>query len=189
MLANELADALRGREVIRASIDGFHRPRDERNRLGSDSPEGYYRDSFDLDALRRELLEPLGPSGSRLYRAAVFDFRTDAPVEAPGRRARDDAVLVFDGVVLLRAEIRDDWDLSIFVRVAPEESLGRALRRDLKLFGSTEEIERRYRTRYLPGQQLYLADADPTARADFVLDNDCPEQPRLSQPCPRDSPC
>jgi uridine kinase len=41
-LADELADALlgRGREVVRASIDDFLRPRDERHRRGPDSPEG-----------------------------------------------------------------------------------------------------------------------------------------------------
>ena len=187
MLADELAHALRGREVFRAGIDGFHRPRAERYRLGPDSPEGYYRDSFDLDALHRELLEPLGPGGSRLYRTAVFDFRTDSPVEAATRPAGDDAVLVFDGVFLLRPELRGCWDLSIFVRVEPEVSVRRALERDLELFGSAEEVERRYRTRYLPGQQLYLADAHPTDHADFVVDNDCPEQPRLSEPYRRDS--
>jgi uridine kinase len=48
VLADELGEALvaRGRAVIRASVDGFHRPR-ERYRRGPDSPEGYYEDSFD----------------------------------------------------------------------------------------------------------------------------------------------
>lgn len=46
-LADELGIALNdaGREVIRASVDGFHRPRVERYRRGPDSPEGYYEDS------------------------------------------------------------------------------------------------------------------------------------------------
>src|ERR671937_1286035 len=41
-LADELAPVLRrrGREVVRASIDGFHRPRAERYRRGELSPEG-----------------------------------------------------------------------------------------------------------------------------------------------------
>ncbi|MGH3012932.1 MAG: hypothetical protein ACRDMY_14000 [Gaiellaceae bacterium] len=69
-LADELRPLLerRGRPVLRATIDGFHRPCSERHRRGPTSPEGYYRDSFDYEALRRELLEPLGPGGSRLYR-------------------------------------------------------------------------------------------------------------------------
>jgi uridine kinase len=174
--------------VIRASNDGFHRPRSERYRLGPDSPEGYYRDSFDVEALRRELLDPLGPGGSRVHRTAVFDFRTDSPVEAPRRRAAEDAVLLFDGVFLLRPELHDCWELRIFVRVRPEESLRRALVRDRELLGSADDVERRYRTRYLPGQRLYLAEARPLDHADIVVDNDDPLQPRLSEPRPGDSP-
>ena len=45
-MAEEVGEALRrrGRTVIRASIDGFHRPRAERYRQGEDSPKGYYED-------------------------------------------------------------------------------------------------------------------------------------------------
>jgi uridine kinase len=48
-LADALAPVLAslGRPVVRASIDSFHRPRAERYERGRDSPEGYYRDSFD----------------------------------------------------------------------------------------------------------------------------------------------
>ena len=97
-LADELAAALRGRQrvVIRASIDGFHRPHAQRYRLGQDSPQGYYNDSFDYQALRRELLDPLGPNGSRRYRVAVFDYRSDnARIDAQAV-APDDAILLFD---------------------------------------------------------------------------------------------
>jgi uridine kinase len=54
----------RGRPVVRATIDGFHWPRAERYRRGPTSPEGYYRDSFDYDALRRELLLAVGPAAA-----------------------------------------------------------------------------------------------------------------------------
>jgi uridine kinase len=69
-LANELVEPLRrrGLPVIRASIDGFHQPRHVRYRLGRGSPEGYFRDSFDYDALTSGLLRPLGPGGSLRYR-------------------------------------------------------------------------------------------------------------------------
>ncbi len=128
-LADELAAELRlqGRQVIRASIDGFHRPRAERYRNGENSPDGYYNDSFDYKTLRRVLLEPLGVGGSREYRRAVFDFRTDAPLaEEPGL-SPDDAVLLFDGIFLLRPELLDCWDLRIFVSVDFKEALRRAL--------------------------------------------------------------
>ena len=64
-LAEKLAAELRarGRGVIRASADAFQRPRAERYRRGELSPDGYRGDAFDREALRRELLEPLGPEG------------------------------------------------------------------------------------------------------------------------------
>src|SRR5688572_32570063 len=82
-LADELVEPLRraGREVIRASIDGFHYPREVRYARGPDSPEGYFLDSFDYDAVRRELLDSLGPTGDRKFRTAVFDYRTDRTVD------------------------------------------------------------------------------------------------------------
>lgn len=48
ILADELVKPLEelGRPVIRASIDGFHRPRAERYARGKNSPEGYYFDSL-----------------------------------------------------------------------------------------------------------------------------------------------
>ena len=81
-LADQLAPVIeqRGRPVIRASIDGFHRPRSERYRRGPDSPEGYYEDSFDCASLQSALLHPLGPNGSRLYRHAIFDVGDDIPI-------------------------------------------------------------------------------------------------------------
>lgn len=184
-LADDLAGlvAARGFPVVRASIDDFHRPRLERYRLGRESPEGYYRDSFDLAALRRVLLDPLGPGGDRRYRVAVFDESSDLPVEAPEHHADPDAVLLFDGVFLLRPELEDCWDLVVFVECAPETALARAVERDLpRTGGSPEAVIGRYRSRYLPGQDLYLAECRPRERADFLVINDDPDHPVVAGP-------
>src|SRR5262249_9234617 len=145
-LADELAEVLmqHGRAVIRASIDGFHRPRAERHRQGEDSPEGYYAHSFDYDALRSALLEPLGPHGSRIYRRAIFDYRTDAPSMTEEKLAPVDAILLFDGVFLLRPEMHDQWDYRVFVDVPFAITTERAILRDNVLFGSAEATRARY---------------------------------------------
>ena len=179
-LADELAVLLRseGREVIRASIDGFHRPRVQRYRRGQYSAEGCYHDTFDYDTLRQALLEPLGPRGDRRFRRAVFDHRADTALCQEAETAPAHAVLLFDGVFLLRPQLVDQWEMRIFVSVAFEEALKRARSRDQALFGSAAEVERRYRERYIPAQQLYLAAARPTQHADIIVYNNEPQHPR-----------
>lgn len=155
-LADELALLLdrSGREVIRASIDGFHRPRADRLSRGAESPEGYFYDSFDYAALEAGLLVPLGPGGSREFRRDVFDFKADRPSEESAEVAPADAILLFDGVFLLRQELIDFWDLSVFVAVPFDEIMRRAAMRDAALFGGAAATRRRYEVRYIPGQQI-----------------------------------
>ncbi|MCK4512020.1 uridine kinase [bacterium] len=181
VLADELAGSLAGlgRTVIRASIDGFHRPRHQRYERGNTSPEGYLDDSFDYDAVRSRLLIPLGPGGSLRYRTAVFDFRTESAVDSQTRTADPDAVLLFDGVFILREELRGSWDFSIFVDAGFEVTLARALERDLSLFGSERAVRERYESRYIPGERLYLERCRPREYADAVVFNDEPANPGL----------
>ncbi|MGD0273567.1 MAG: uridine kinase [Gaiellaceae bacterium] len=180
MLADELAELLAGeRPIIRAGIDGFHNPREYRLRRGPDSPEGYFLDSFDYDALRALLLEPLGPRGSRRYRCACFDYRIDEKVEAPEEEASPDSILLFDGVFLLRPELRPLWDFSIFVHADFDEIVRRAEARDRELMGGVEAVRERYRSRYIPGQELYLSRCAPQEVADVVVDNTNVLEPKL----------
>jgi len=180
-LADELVAPLKraGRSVIRASIDGFHNPAAARYQRGRSSPEGYFRDSFNHSQLIETLLTPLGPGGDRRYRLAIFDVRLDQPVEAPVEKASADAVLLFDGVFLLRPELRRYWDFSIFVRADFEVTVARAEARDHHLSGSTEQVRQRYAERYVPGQRLYSAEAQPAHHASVVVENNDAAHPRL----------
>jgi uridine kinase len=172
-LADDVVEPLGrcGRAVLRASIDGFHNPRRVRHQRGSESAEGYYLDSFNYTALIRELLAPLGPGGSLRYRRAVFDYRTDTPLERAVQTASADAVLLFDGVFLLRPELSQFWDFTLFVDVDFGVVLARARIRDVHLFGDADAVEHRYRKRYIPAQRRYLAECNPRTRADVVIEN------------------
>jgi uridine kinase len=180
-LADELATSIEamGRPILRASIDGFHHPAAKRRRRGPLSPIGYFEDSFNYTALLDGLLRPLGPGGSREVKRAVFDFRTDTDVDARAQLAAPDAILLFDGVFLLRRELREYFDFSIFVRADFSVTIARAEQRDVMLFGSVDEVRKRYRERYVPGQQLYLTTCEPEQWASVVIDNNNPLQPRL----------
>jgi uridine kinase len=180
-LANEIAAALKTspRQVIRASIDGFHNPKHIRRR--DDSAEGYFRSSFNYQALGDHLLTPLGPNGSRLFRRAAFDFRADAAVVSERELAAPDAVLLFDGVFLLRTELRTHWDLSIFIEADFETTVARAEVRDRELFGDAIAVRQRYESRYVPGQRLYLEQEQPRHFADIVVFNNDFSNPRLER--------
>jgi uridine kinase len=180
-LANQIAAELTqwGATVLRASIDGFHNPKEIRYRHGNLSPEGYYYDSFNYELLKESLLEPLGAGGNRRCRLKAFDFKTDSEIRADELLAADESILVFEGVFLFRPEIRHYWDVKIFVDTSFETSLKRALERDLYLFGNQEEIQKRYREKYIPGQKLYLENEHPQSLADVVIDNNDFAQPKI----------
>ncbi|RAO35782.1 Uridine kinase [Micromonospora saelicesensis] len=177
-LADELAVVLReqGRDVIRATIDDFLFPRAQRYPRGEYSAEGCYYDTHNYEALNRVLLDPLGPGGDRRFQPAVYDRTADAVLSPPVTAAPADAVLVFDGVFLLRPELIDGWDLRIFVSTAPEKTVERAVIRERRV-STRVDIERRWRERYIPSQQLYFATARPTQYADIVVHNDEPQRP------------
>jgi len=177
-LADELAFVLgaQGRDVIRVTIEGFLFPRAQRYRRGEYSPEGCYFDNHDYDALNRVLLDPLGPGGDRRFQHAVYDRTTDTMLPRSVVTAPEDAVLIFDGVFLMRPELTDRWDLRIFVSAAFEKTVERALIREQGTL-SAADIERRWRERYIPSQRFYFAAVRPTDHADVVVHNDQLQQP------------
>ncbi|MCA2216029.1 uridylate kinase [Wangella sp. NEAU-J3] len=177
-LADELAAVLRtrGREVIRATIDDFLVPRAQRYPRGEYSAEGCYLDAHDHDALNRVLLDPLGPGGDRRHRTAVYDHATDTATSPPVTTAAADAVLVFDGVFLMRPELIGRWDLRVLVSAAPEKTVDRAVIRESRV-SARAAVERRWRERYLPAQRFYFATVRPAEHVDIIVHNDEPGMP------------
>lgn len=167
--ADELADVLQARDVqvIRASADDFHHSKAVRHRRGRDSPEGFFYDSFDLDQLRRRLLDPLGPDGDRRFVRRIHDVTTDEQIDADVEVAHDGQVLVLDGLFLHRAELRDVWDLSVYLDVPFEVSVARMADRD----GSSPDPDHPSNRRYVEGQRLYLATCRPHLQATMLVDN------------------
>ncbi len=166
-----------GSAVFHASIDDFHRPRDERYVLGRTSPEGFYRDSFDYPTFRRALIEPFR-EGARMpdtgFQLAAFDVERDAPVESRWATAPEDAVLVVDGIFLNRPELRGIWHWSVWLDVPADVTFARMAERDGTDPDFLAESNRRYRL----GMDLYLRDQDPRAAASAIVDNTDPSAPR-----------
>ena len=173
-LADELAQTLatQARQVIRASIDDFHNPPDVRYRLGRDSPEGYYLDCFDYPSFLSLLLGPLGPGGSRRYRAGAFGQPDGSEVTFEEQHAAEDAIVIVDGVFLFRPELNGCWDYHVWIEVDQRLAMERGIARDAGWMGSPAEARRRYEQRYVPGEWLYLNAVRPWEVANVVVANE-----------------
>ena len=77
MFADALAQRLEadGVAVVRTGIDSFHNPRAVRYSRGKDSPEGFFRDSYNLEALR----EAAALSGAGRHAVSDRDVRPPRP--------------------------------------------------------------------------------------------------------------
>lgn len=170
VLAHELGALVRPhREVHRASVDGFHRVRAERYANGR-TPESFYRDSYDHDAVRTRLVEPF--RAGRPWVRAVHDVEAESPLDlAPEPAAGPGAVLLVDGIFLHRPELADLWDAGVWVHVPFEVSVPRGNARFGELSTEGADPASAGNARYVGGQRLYLAEVDPAARATWVLDN------------------
>jgi uridine kinase len=177
IFADELAASLarKSRDAIRISVDDFHHRREIRYRRGRDSPEGFWLDSFDYARLASDVLEPLGPGGSRRYRCAAHDLDTDAEVRAPRRTAAPGAVLVLDGLFLHRGGLAGRWNLSIWLDVPFDITASRLAARD----GTSPNPASATLARYVEAQRYYIATCDPMSRASLVIDNSNVDAPRL----------
>jgi uridine kinase len=168
--ADELARVLEAmdRRVIRASVDGFHNSASIRYRRGRTSPEGFFADSYNYEQLRAALLDPLGPRGTKRYRTAVFDHRSDSPVSMPEKVADSGAILVFDGIFLHRPELRRYWDFSIFLDVGFDVSIPRGAQRG----EGSADVDAPENRRYVEGQKIYLRDCEPRKFATVTVNNE-----------------
>jgi hypothetical protein len=95
--------------------------------------------------------------------------------------AAPDAVLIADGAFLQRPELDEYWDLRIYVDVSFETVLRRGAERDAAWMDSPQAAAHRYRTRYIPGEQLYITQIAPAARAQLVINNEDPAHPVLTR--------
>ncbi|MEM8922380.1 MAG: uridine kinase [Actinomycetota bacterium] len=163
--------------VVRATIDGFHRPRADRWARGRSSPVGFYLDSHDLDAVRRLLLDPFRSGPGATYRTAIFDEPSDRPVDAPPRLVAGGALLLFDGIFLCRPELRPYWDVVVFLDGRERVQLDRlGLVMADAPDGGRELVDHVLRwverlDRYASGMRHYLELDRPLAHADLVIDN------------------
>jgi len=170
VLADELGSFVHG--SVRASLDDFHNPRAYRHALGRTGATVWAR-SFDLDAVRRDLLYPWRRGADATYRRRWHDLATDTQVAEPQDAVPDDGLLLVDGLFLQRPELADAWDLVIYVHADEAVRVARMAARD----GVPDDPDHPDQRRYLDAQRVYRQRCRPLERADVVVDNTDPDRP------------
>ena len=178
VLADQLAEVIGAvdgsRDVLRVSIDGFHRPKAERIARGR-GPETFYEDSYDYTAFRRAVVDPF--RRGEPVTPAVNDVDADRLVHPDPVAVAADTVLLVDGIFLQRPELADVWDATVWLDVPFAVSVPRGNARFGDGHDSDPDAEAN--RRYVGGQRLYVAAADPRAKATWVLDNTDLDRPVL----------
>ena len=157
----------RGRPVHVVHMDDFLNPRTVRYRLGKNSPEGFFADTYNLAAFTNYVLDPLQPRANHIITMRAYDHRADATVDEPPVEVPPQAVVVVEGMFLHRDELCARWDMSIFLDVPFSVTVPRMVERD----GAPPDPEHPSWIRYLQGQRLYLSACEPGERATHVIDN------------------
>jgi uridine kinase len=179
---HELAAALRGlgRSTLRASFDDFKHPWRHAHEHGYDrvTGEGYYRNAYDFGSARDLLLKPAGPNGHGEVVLCGHDPLTGEDHRATTVSAPSDAILIVDSVFAFRPEYNDCWEYRIWLEVDPDVALHRGVSRDTAAEG-LEDATRVHRDRYGVAERIYVAEVNPRALADIVIDNTDLKRPRI----------
>lgn len=163
-----------GHDTFRATMDDFHRSRADRYRNGRESPESFYRDSFDYRTFQRVLVDPFRMAGSTGFQTAAWDVRRDAPTLTRWTTGQPDGMLIVDGVFLNRPELRGIWNYSILLEVPWDLAYERLAERDRR----DPDPDSLANARYREGQELYFAEANPRLYASALVDNTDPANPK-----------
>lgn len=169
-----------GHSVCRISVDDFHHPRQHRYRRGELSPESYYYDSINYEAVANKALKPVFEVQEYpfLCQTKVFDLELDKEDKLFQKIDRDTIILA-EGVFLFRPESLPFLNVKIFIEADFKAILERVKIRDIKTLGSAEKIQERYERKYIPGQKLYFEDVNPKNLADIIIDNNDFENPQI----------
>lgn len=177
IFAADLTAFLKGKnlKVIHSSIDYFHNPRAER--YSEDKPNylSFFENSFNYDALKEILLDPVKHGSKNNCKTKFFDHKVDAPVKSRSLSFCSSSILVFDGIFNHRDEVYEYWDFSIFLDVTFVNAYKRMAARD----GCPPNPEDSKNERYYKGQQVYFQRCNPQGKATLLIDNNDFESPYI----------
>jgi uridine kinase len=123
------------------------------------TPEQAYNGFWDTRALERDLVQPLRRGTTATYRPYDWDRNRVGTATVD---VRPGSVVIVEGVMTLRPELRGYWDFTVYVDTTPDERLRRVLDRN-----ENDEI---HIAQWTAGEDYYVETHAPRAFADVVLD-------------------
>ena len=166
-VVNTIVDELQHEEVEVISQDSYYRDTsnlsyDERTKINFDHPK-----SIDFDLLTKHLKQlRAGESIPQPVYSFKEHNRTGETIETPPKK-----VMLVEGILILtHPELRELFDIMIYVHADSDERLIRRLKRDMKERGrDLDEVLNRYQTTLKPMHQQFI---EPTKEfADSIIPN------------------
>jgi uridine kinase len=156
-LARDLASLLSDATVVQ--FDDFYRPARERQR-GAARAGVEIGGDFDWRRVRDQVLKPLTTDETARYQR--YDWGTDELAEwhtlSPG------GVVIIEGNYATRPELRDYYDLTIWVDASENVRLRRGVERD------GEDARAKWLDHWMPEEDRYIATSRPADHVDVVVD-------------------
>lgn len=134
------------------SIDTFLIPRHLRVPNSSEFIE-YFENAFDYSALVKVL---------ESTRRSSPTFSSNSPA------LKQPDILLVEGVFLLRRELYQWWNLTVWIEINTSVIINRAIKRDSEYFGDEKTVRRVYKTRCLPAQHYHMQRDLPRQVADIT---------------------
>ncbi|MBC9797955.1 uridine kinase [Sinomicrobium weinanense] len=166
-VVNQIIDQLPENEVGVISQDSYykdtsHLSYDDRTKINFDHPRAI---DFDLLVSHLKTLREGKPVHQPVYSFVKHNRTSDTILTNPRK------VMIVEGILILtHAEIRDMFDIKIFVHADSDERLIRRLKRDINERGrDLDEVLTRYQTTLKPMHQQFI---EPTKEyADIIIPN------------------
>lgn len=153
---------VRGRAAVQVRARDFLRPASLRLELGRTNPDGFYERWLDEPALRREVLDRLGPGGSGEVLPSLWDPDTDRATRAGYVRVPPGGIVLVSGPLLLGGGLH--FDLAVHLALSSAALARRT------------PAEQRWT---LPAFARYEQEVAPAGFADVVVRLDDPRRPAV----------
>ena len=170
-LAEQLVPRLwqRSLNAVSINVDRWLNP--PQKRFNPNNPaEHFYYHAIRFEEMLRDVIVPLRRSRSYEVEANIAE-ETSSRYQRRVFKFENVDIIVIEGIFLFKQDLREYFDLRIWIDCSFATALDRALARRQEKLLSAETI-RAYETIYFPAQKIHFARDNPRAAADFIITND-----------------